>query len=261
VRLSRRDTMYLAGSVAVASAIPAVFCPAIAVPLRINDINAVLKARVDAGDVPGVVAMAATRDSMIYQGAFGVRAKAAPAEMSIGTIFSVASMTKLLTSIAAMQLVERGKLALDEPAARIDPTLNAPQVLDGFDGQGNPQLRLSQKPITLRHLLTHTSGFSYQLWDANVLRYGAAARGHPALPHTPLMFDPGTRWAYGGSLDRVGRLVEIASGQTLDLFFATTSPDHSVCRTLVTPSRTRNAPGRPACMCASRTGRWSRSLW
>ena len=219
VRLSRRDTMLFTGAVAVANAVPRLAAPAVAAPLRTSDIDALLKARIDAGDAPGIVAMAATKDSVIYQGAFGVRAKGAPAAMSLDTVFAVASMTKLLTAIAAMQLVERGKLTLDEPAARIDPTLDAPQVLDGFDAKGIPQLRPARKPITLRHLLTHTSGFSYQLWDANVLRYGKIARINPALPRAPLMFDPETRWAYGGSLDRVGRLVEIASGQTLDRYF------------------------------------------
>ena len=219
MRLSRRDTLLFTGAVAAASVLPRVAAPAIAAPSRTGDIDAILKARIEAGDAPGVVAMAATKDAVIYQGAFGVRAKGTPAAMTFDTIFAIASMTKLLTSIAALQLVERGKLSLDEPAARVDPALDAPQVLDGFDAKGNPQLRQAPKPITLRHLLTHTSGFSYQLWDANVLRYGKAAHGHPALPRTPLMFDPGTRWAYGGSLDRVGRLVEIASGETLERYF------------------------------------------
>ena len=219
VRLSRRDALLFTGAVAAANALSRVSTPAVAAPLGTNGIDAILKARVDAGDAPGVVAMAATKDSVIYQGAFGVRAKGPPAAMSADTVFAIASMTKLLTSIAAMQLVERGKLSLDEPAARIDPTLDAPQVLDGFDAKGAPQLRPARKPITLRHLLTHTSGFSYQLWDANVLRYGKIARSDPALPRTPLISDPDTRWAYGGSLDRVGRLVEIVSGQTLDRYF------------------------------------------
>src|SRR5258708_7839173 len=168
VRLSRRDTLLFTGAVAAANALPRVSAPAIAAPLRTNE----------------VVAMVASDRSVIYQGAFGVRAMGAPTRMSIDTVFSIASMTKLLTSVAAMQLVERGKLTLDEPAARIDPTLDSPQVLDGFDAKGIPQLRPARKPITLRHLLTHTSGFSYQLWDANVLRYGKAAHDHPALPHT-----------------------------------------------------------------------------
>lgn len=245
VRFSRRDTLLFTGAVAAASAIPRLSSPAVAATRRTGDIDAILKARVDAGDAPGVVAMAATKDSVIYQGAFGVRAKGAPAAMSLDTVFAIASMTKLLTSVAAMQLVERGKLTLDEPAGRIDPTLDAPQVLDGFDAKGIPQLRASRKPITLRHLLTHTSGFSYQLWDANVLRYGKAARTNPALPRTPLMFDPDTRWAYGGSLDRVGRLVEIVSGQTLDRYFRDniTGPlgMHDTCYAITDAQRVRQA--------------------
>jgi methyl acetate hydrolase len=219
VRLSRRDTLLFTGAVAAASILPGVSAPAVAATVRTSDIDSTLKARIDAADVPGVVAMAASDRSVIYQGAFGVRAMGAATGMSLDTVFSIASMTKLLTSVAAMQLVERGKLTLDGPAARIDPSLDSPQVLDGFDAKGAPQLRPSRKPVTLRHLLTHTSGFSYRLWDANVVRYGKAARHNPALPRTPLMFDPDTRWAYGGSLDQVGRLVEIISGQTLDRYF------------------------------------------
>ena len=223
MRFSRRDALLRTAAVTAAGLIPGAAVPSLAAPPRLqfrnDEIDAALQARVDAAEVPGVVAMAATEHSVIYQGAFGVRSIGARASMSADTVFSIASMTKLLTSVAAMQLVERGKLKLDEPAARIDPTLGSPQVLDGFDAQGTPQLRAARKPITLRHLLTHTSGFSYQLWDANVIRYGKAARNNPALPRTPLMFDPDTRWAYGGSLDRVGRLVEIISGQNLDRYF------------------------------------------
>jgi len=188
-------------------------------PLQREEIDASLQAMVSAGQIPGVVAMAANQESVVYQGAFGLRSMAAPAPMSSDTIFRIASMVKLLTSVAAMQLVERGKLKLDEPAGSIDPTLASPQVLAGFDLKGVPQLRTAQKPLTLRNLLTHTSGFSYPLWDSNVIRYLKFARGHPGLPRMPLMFEPGTRWAYGGSLDRVGRMVEIAGGQSLDLYF------------------------------------------
>jgi len=113
--------------------------------------------------------------------------------MSTDTVFRVASMVKLLTSVAALQLVERGKLKLDEPAGNIDPTLGSAEVLAGFDAKGVPQLRPAQKPITLRHLLTHTSGFSYLLWDPTVVHYLKAARGNPALPRMPLMFEPGSR--------------------------------------------------------------------
>jgi CubicO group peptidase (beta-lactamase class C family) len=203
--------------------IPAVSWPGFAAPPRKppqrEEIDAALQAKVAAGEIPGVVAMAANEASVVYQGAFGVRSMATMTPMSPDTIFRIASMVKLLTSVAALQLVERGKLKLDEPAGAIDPTLDSPQVLAGFDLKGIPQLRPAQKPLTLRNLLTHTSGFSYPLWDPNVLRYLKFARAHPGLPRMPLMFEPGTRWAYGGSLDRVGRMVEIASGQSLDAYF------------------------------------------
>src|ERR1700727_578618 len=105
---------------------------------------------------------------------------ATASRMSTDTIFRIASMVKLLTSVAALQLVERGKLNLDQPAADIAPTLAAPQLLTGFDAKGIPQLRPAQKPITLRGLLSHTSGFSYPLWDPNVVRYLKAAANNPA---------------------------------------------------------------------------------
>jgi len=139
--------------------------------------------------------------------------------MSPDTIFRIASMVKLLTSVAALQLVETGKLTLDDPVAAVDPAQGPSQVLTGFDTAGAPILRPTQKPITLRNLLTHTSGLSYQLWDSNLVRYLKIARTKPDLPRKPLMFDPDTRWAYGGGLDRVGRLVELASGKTLDRYF------------------------------------------
>jgi CubicO group peptidase (beta-lactamase class C family) len=189
-------------------------------PARVEKIDKALQARVSAREIPGVVAMAANEQSVVYEGAFGFRDIAAASRMSTDTIFRVASMVKLLTSVAALQLVERGKLELDEPAGNIDPTLASALVLTGFDAKGVPQLRPAQKPITLRNLLTHTSGFSYPLWDPTVVRYLKVAGSNPAWPRMPLMFEPGSRWAYGGSLDRVGRMVEIAGGQSLDRYFS-----------------------------------------
>jgi methyl acetate hydrolase len=189
-------------------------------PARVEEIDRALQAKVSTGEIPGVVAMAANEQSVVYEGAFGFRDMATASRMSADTIFRVASMVKLLTSIAALQLVERGKLELDEPAGNIDPTLASAQVVSGFDAKGVPQLRPAQKPITLRNLLTHTSGFSYPLWDPTVVRYLKVARRDPSLPRMPLMFEPGSRWAYGGSLDQVGRMVEIAGGQSLDRYFS-----------------------------------------
>jgi len=188
-------------------------------PVQGGEIGAALQAKVDAGEIPGVVAMAANEQSVVYEGAFGARNMATATRMSADTVFRIASMVKLLTSVAALQLVERGKLKLDEPAAHIDERLGSAKVLAGFDAKGLPQLRPPHKPVTLRHLLSHTSGFSYPLWDPNVVRYLKVARSHPALPRRPLMFEPGARWAYGGSLDDVGRLVEIAGGKSIDRYF------------------------------------------
>ncbi len=221
--LSRRDALLRTAGLAAAGMLAAAPLRGLAAPPRklvqSGEIDASLRAKVAAGEISGVVAMAANQESVVYQGAFGVRSLATMMPMSSDTIFRIASMVKLLTSVAAMQLVERGKLKLDEPAGAIDPTLASPQVLAGFDLKGIPQLRTAQKPLTLRNLLTHTSGFSYPLWDSNVMRYLKFARGHSQLPRMPLMFEPGTRWAYGGSLDRVGRMVEIAGGQGLDTYF------------------------------------------
>src|SRR5450631_782579 len=142
-RFSRREA--LLRSAAFAGAMLGEPFARAAVPLRTlsrsGEIDAILQAGVDAGEVPGVVAMVAAERSVIYEGAFGVRGMNAAPKMSTDTIFRIASMIKLLTSVAALQLVERGKLELDGPAARIDPALGSPQVLVGFDAQNSPQLR------------------------------------------------------------------------------------------------------------------------
>jgi methyl acetate hydrolase len=217
---TRRDALLRTAALASASVIPAALAAPLNKPIHADEINRALQARVSAKAIPGVVAMAANGQSVVYEGAFGFRDMATASRISIDTVFRIASMVKLLTSVAALQLVERGKLKLDEPAGNTDPTLASAQVLVGFDAKGAPQLRPAERPITLRNLLTHTSGFSYPLWDSNVVRYRKVARSNPALPRMPLMFEPGSRWAYGGSLDGVGRMVEISGGQSLDRYFS-----------------------------------------
>jgi methyl acetate hydrolase len=243
--ISRRDALLRTAGLATAGVLAAAPMRGFGRPVQGGEIDAALQAKVAAREIPGVVAMAANEASVVYQGAFGVRSLAAATPMSTDTVFRIASMVKLLTSVAALQLVERGKLSLDEPAAQIDPTLASCHVLVGFDAKGVPQLRPPHKPITLRHLLSHTSGLSYPLWDPNVGRYLKAAHDHPALPRKPLMFEPGAKWSYGGSLDRVGRLVEIASGQNLDRYFRDhiTGPlgMNDTAFTLTEPQRAREA--------------------
>jgi methyl acetate hydrolase len=187
-------------------------------------IDALLRAAIDAGDLPGVVAMAAGENGIIYEGTFGTRRLPDNDAMTRDTIFRVASMIKPITTVAALQLVERGKLSLDAPVPPLEPALGAPQVLDGFDDKGRPLLRPAKRPIALRELLTHTSGFAYRLWDAKAMEYVQTLARTPAkdrknLPPTPLMFDPGERWQYGGGIDWVGRLVEFAGGMPLDVYF------------------------------------------
>src|SRR5580700_6352240 len=135
------------------------------------EIDRVLEAATRRGDVPGVVAMAATRDRAIYQGAFGRRVLPDGTAMTADSVFWIASMTKAITSTAAMQLVEQGRLALDRPIADVLPELANAQVLEGFDPAGAPRLRAAALPITLRHLMTHTAGFTYDIWNPATLRY------------------------------------------------------------------------------------------
>jgi CubicO group peptidase (beta-lactamase class C family) len=189
-----------------------------------TEIDQLLEAAVSAGDVAGVVALAADDGGTLYQGAFGRRGIAANGPMTLDTVFRIASMTKAVTAVAAMQLVERGRLSLDQPVGDVLPQLAAPLVLEGFDDAGQPRLRPAKRPITLRHLLTHTAGFVYDFWNAELARF-VEVTGLPssrssklAALDAPLAFDPGERWEYGTNLDWTGRLVEAASGQTLDAY-------------------------------------------
>src|SRR6266550_3083780 len=145
--ITRRDALLRTAALASASLSVAPLT-GIAAPLNkpahTDEIDRALQARVSAREIPGVVAMAANQQSVVYEGAFGLRDMATASRMSADTVFRIASMVKLLTSVAALQLVERGKLKLDEPAGNIDPTLGSAQVLTGFDAKGVPQLRPAQ---------------------------------------------------------------------------------------------------------------------
>ena len=190
-----------------------------------SGVDQVLERAVDTGVVPGVVALAADDNGVIYAGAFGTREVGKDAAMTLDTVVWIASMTKAVTSVAAMQLVEQGRLGLDEPLAERVPDLAGIQVLEGFDAEGAPRLRPPRRPITLRHLLTHTAGFSYTFWNETMLRYYQHA-GVPDIIEcrnvtlqTPLVFDPGERWEYGINIDWVGKTVEQFSGQSLEVYF------------------------------------------
>lgn len=187
-------------------------------------VDPVLRAGVESGDVPGVAAAVADRSGVLYEGAFGHRAWGQGAPMTPDTVVWIASTTKALTSAGALLLVEQGVLELDVPAERYVPALAAVPVLEGWDAEGRPRLRPPRRPITLRHLLTHTSGFSYEFWNADIVRYQQYTGLPPigtcreAALHTPLVCDPGDRWEYGIGIDWVGKIVEARSGTTLGAF-------------------------------------------
>jgi CubicO group peptidase (beta-lactamase class C family) len=169
--------------------------------------------------LPGAVALIADRDGVRFAQAYGDADATSGAAMRIDTIFQIASMTKAVVSAGAMQLVESGKLELDAPVGGLLPQLAAPQVLIGFSDGGEPQLRAAERPITLRHLLTHTAGLSYFFIRPEILRYFASAGmpvpGSLASIQMPLLFDPGESWEYSVATDWVGLAIEAATGKRL----------------------------------------------
>ena len=190
-----------------------------------SDIDALFEAAVERGDVVGVVAMAATSDEVIYRGAFGKQNVAEDVEMSLDSIFRIASMTKAVTSVAAMQLVEDGVLQLDSAVSDYVQGFD-PQVLEGLDeSTGEPMFRPPTSPVTVRHLLTHTSGFGYEIWNPLLLQavnegvVPTIMSGDDSVLSSPLVFEPGSQWHYGISTDWLGRLLEVGRGKTLDEVF------------------------------------------
>ena len=187
-------------------------------------IDQVLRQESDAKEIPGLVAMAANGKEVIYQGAFGKRDLSKDDPMTADSVFWIASMSKAITAAGAMQLVEQGKLSLDAPIGKLLPDLAAPQVLEGFDAKGEPKLRAAKNPVTLRHLMTHTAGLCYDMWNGDMVKYlektgtpGITSCKNAALK-TPIMSDPGTRWEYGTNIDFVGKAVEAVSGKRLDAY-------------------------------------------
>ena len=186
-----------------------------------ENIDALLSQSVASGAVPGVVAAVANRQGVLYEGAFGERASGSGDAMTADSVCWIASMTKAITSVAAVQCVERGHLKLDEPAKNICPELANVGVLTGFDASGQPVTRPPKRDITLRHLLTHSAGFSYEIWNTDMQKVQEALQ-IPSVTECknkalslPLLFDPGERWEYGINIDWAGKMIEAVSGKTL----------------------------------------------
>lgn len=193
-----------------------------------SEIDSVLREAVERGDIPGVVAMAATSEKILYQGAYGKRFVGQDEDMTLDSVFWIASMTKPVTSVAAMQLVEEGHLSLDTPASQYLPSFAELRVLEGIDATTHKlQLRPPKGPVTARQLLTHTAGFGYEMW--NPLLHDAMVAGMlPSIEEpkdgflkAPLVADPGEQWQYGINTNWLGRLVENVRGTDLDQALAT----------------------------------------
>jgi len=188
-------------------------------------IDKILRKPIDAGLIPGIVALAADDRGVVYRGAFGRRAVDKTEAMTLDSVFRIASMTKAITTAAAMQLIEQQRIGLEQPMGDVLPAIKNVKVLEGFSADGTARLRDPKSPVTLRHLLTHTSGYGYDIFNPDLARYLEVA-GLPSILslrndalRVPLLFDPGTNWEYGIGLDLVGKAVEAVSGEDLKSYF------------------------------------------
>ena len=190
-------------------------------------LDKLLKSAVEKGDVRGVAAIVSNDKETIYKTGFGISGPDKCQGMNADTVIWIASMTKAITATAAMQLVERGYLTLDTPASLILPQLKSIKVLEGFDENNIPKLRSPKSDITLRQLLTHTAGFGYDVWHKPIKDFikstnmPSRSSGSPEALLTPLMFDPGTSWAYSIAIDWVGLMIEEITKQKLGSYLKT----------------------------------------
>ncbi len=180
-------------------------------------IGAFLKTAIDRGDVPGVVVLVTGPDGVLYHEAFGKMSTAKALEMKKDTIFNIASMTKAVTSVGVMLLVDEGKVGLDDEVSKYLPQFKAPQVLSKVDvAAGTYETRPATRPITIRQLLTHTSGIGYS-WSDPGLALVQKKTGAADLD-LPLVNEPGAQWTYGASTRVLGMVIEKISGLTIDKY-------------------------------------------
>jgi methyl acetate hydrolase len=180
-------------------------------------LSSFLKDATDRGDVPGVVVAVVNKDGVVYHEAFGRSRTLTSTPMAKDTIFNMASMTKPVTSVAIMMLVEEGKLKLDDEVAKYLPKYKDPLVISKFnEADSTYETRPAKRPITIRHLLTHTSGIGYGFASPTLTKI-MAKTGKTELD-LPLLFDPGESWAYGASTRVLGNVVEVVSGEKIDAF-------------------------------------------
>ena len=180
---------------------------------------------IERGAVAGLVAAVIGPEGPVGEWSLGWSDADRRRAMTPQTVFALASMTKAVTAVGVMTLVEDGAIGLDDNVGRWVPHLAEPLVLKGFDERGEPMLRRARRPVTLRHLLTHSSGLGHEIWSGDLVRHKAAA-GIPPLGQTnaslavPLLFDPGARWEYSIGLEWAGKVAEAVTGAPLGALLA-----------------------------------------
>jgi CubicO group peptidase (beta-lactamase class C family) len=170
--------------------------------------------------IPGIVALVVDADGVVYTGAFGRQNVAAGVPMAADSIFRIASMTKPVTSVAVMMLVQEGDIGLDDPVSQYLPAFEDLEVIENFNAADKSYTtRPASTPMTVRHLLTHTSGLGYAFSNPTLAALVGSDPG-ASVTRFPLLHDPGARWTYGESTRVLGTLVEEISGQPLDEFMS-----------------------------------------
>jgi methyl acetate hydrolase len=187
--------------------------------LRAATLDRVLERAVDAGRVPGAAAAVTNAAGVLYRGAFGLAQTVNQRPMRTDTIFRIASMTKLITSVALLRVRDQHRLDLDAPFKHWFPAFRQPEVLVSFDRASRRYTtRPADSDVTVRQLLTHTSGFGYWFLSPEI---GALTDGPPEYYNPPfLLHDPGVRFTYGIGTDVAGQAIEALTGQPLGEYFA-----------------------------------------
>ena len=181
-------------------------------------LDAFLRSRVDSGDASGVVAIVVDPHSTVYEGAFGKADVTHNRPMTTESIFRLASMTKPVTSLATMMLVEQGQIGLDDLVTKYLPEFSRIRVLDSSPkADGSFGTHPPRRPITIRDLLTHTSGLAYSFVDTRLVKLDD---GHKGPADLPLVCEPGERFVYGPNTAVLGDIIVNVSGMPLDRFFA-----------------------------------------
>lgn len=181
------------------------------------EIDRILQDAVDSGAVPNIAAVVAGRDGILYEGAAGPRVVGQDEPVTPDSHYWIMSMTTKVATVAALQLAERGQLDLRAPIQEYCPAFADLQVLDGFDGT-TPRLRPPASQARVEQLITHTAGLGYWFFSDDLVRFlDTRPSESGVITEEPLLCDPGTAFTYGLNTDWLSRVLESASGQTLDV--------------------------------------------